>query len=295
MAQKVGKIAKEKKPFDKTYIPLTIAIILLVLFVGGLIFTIVLRPKDKPTALDTNTLQIEDVKVDNTNTVCSNDEIKKLTDDSKKIVPYYNELSDHLFGVIENENNADDDGNAPLEEVRGYALEVVLTGGNPNLYAMVYNDRDDDISFKDFKNDTETWVVEDTRRIRKYTIRVFANTESCKDVLVREFEFSIPKWNETAKMAICKDPIIADEDICQHFTFENRNMRDTFSHFNEVYEKKIKEQEKQIEENKKKKGVMDYIKQYMVWIIVAALVLVAIVVGVIIYIMKGRNKNENNN
>ena len=294
MAQKVGKIAKEKKPFDKTYIPLVLAFILLVLLVGGLIYAIIIKPKDKPKITDTNTIQIEDVVVDNKNTVCSNDEIRELTEKAKKIEASYEEVEDYVFSSQENANAVDENGNVPIEEVKGYVLNVIIYGGDKDLHLSIINNKDNDIQELDFKEgiDGRSWIVEDTRFIRKYNIKVYANTESCKDVLIREFEFSIPKWNEMSKWPLCNDPIMADEKECKHFIMEDRKMDDSFDHFYEVYDKKEKEAKKK-EQEQEEKGVIKYVKKYIILIII---VVVLIISGIVVFIvMKGRKRNEKSN
>ena len=97
MAKKVGKIAKEKKPFDKTYISLTFAFIILALLVGALVYTIIQKPKDKPAITDTNTIIIEDLVVNEKSNICSNDEINKLKEGAKKITAMYEEIADYVF------------------------------------------------------------------------------------------------------------------------------------------------------------------------------------------------------
>ena len=99
MAKNKSGIQKEKKPFDKTYIPLGFAILILVLLVGSLVYVITRRPKDKPVTNPTNTIKIEEVSVDTNNTACSNEEMQNLVDEAKEITVKYEEIDDFPFGT----------------------------------------------------------------------------------------------------------------------------------------------------------------------------------------------------
>lgn len=287
MAKKVGKIAKEKKPFDKTYIPLTFAIILLVLLLGALVYVILTKPKDKPVINDTNTLQVEDVVIDNKNTVCSNDELKALTEEAKKITAKYEEIDDFYFGEGYDLNSETEE----KTKIYGYALRMTLEHISPNLQLVVSNDLNDkQLTYYELENDYVQWDEGDTFDLRQYYVDVYANTETCKGVKVRSFDFVIPKWNEISKLDICKLDNWKEKEICKHFTYDERTLAEKL---NDSNQEAVKEGKKIQQENKKNENIITKVINNKTIIIIAVVVgIIGVVILITILVMKGRKKDE---
>ena len=290
MANKVvNKIEKEKRAFDKTYIPLGFAIFVLVILIVSLALTIFKKPKDKPVVLDTNTAQVEEVIIENQSTLCNNDEMKSLVEKAKNIKAMYFEIDDYVFGSYENANAVDENGNHPIVEEKGYALRMAIYDGSDDLYAIITNNLDDKTEYQDFHEGSISWEEGSTRFLRRYNVEVYSNTESCKGVLLREFEFTVPKWNEMSKWPECNDPLIKDEPECKHFIMEDKSINDSFTSINKLYEKIEKAEEKKKQEEEKM-GATGYLKKYLVWIIVAVVLIIS---GIVVFIvMRGRKKHE---
>ena len=291
MANKVvNRIEKEKRAFDKTYIPLGFAFFVLVILIVSLALTIFKKPKDKPVVLDTNTVQVEEVIINNQSIACNNDEMKSLIEKAKNIKAQYEEIDDYVFEIRENANAVDENGNHPVEEVKGYALSMLLYDGSDDLRVIIRNNLDDETQIEEFHGGAISWDEGETRYIRKYNVEVYANTETCSGVLLREFEFSIPKWNEMSKWPECNDPLIKDEPECKHFIMEDKSINDSFTSINKLYEKIEKAEEKKKQQEKEKMGAIGYLKKYLVWIIVAVVLIIS---GIVVFIvMRGRKKHE---
>ena len=289
MAKKVGKIAKEKKPFDKTYIPLTFAFIILALLVGALVYTIIQKPKDKPVMNETNTLQIEEVVVDNKNsTICTNDEIKRLTEEAKKITAKYEEIDDFYYGEGVDLNS--EDGHAV--PIYGYALRMTLENISDDFSVIINNSVDDkQMVYTSFENGYIQWDEGDTFFIRTYFVDIYSNTDSCNGVKIRSFDFAVPKWNEISKFDICRLDNWKDKEICKHFTYDERSLAEKQS---DTHDEAIKEGKKLYKEKEQEnENVIIKTLKNRTFIIIAIIVGI-IVVGVIIVllVMKGRKNNE---
>ena len=291
MAKKVGKIAKEKKPFDKTYIPLTFAFIILALLVGALVYTIIQKPKDKPYMNETNTALIEEIAVDNKNTICSNDELNELIDKAKKITAKYEEINDYVFYKGYNENSSVA-GIEPEEiEVTGYALRMTIENLSSDFTVLVKNNIDDTMIYNNNITDgTLIWDEGTTTYVRTYYVEIYSNRESCKKVPLRSFSFQVPKWNEISKLGICVHEAIKDKEICKHFTFDNKSL---YAKLEEMEEEAIKagKEEYKKKEEEKKSSLIIFVKNHFALIIIIIGILITVVVIVVI-VLKGRKNNE---
>lgn len=288
MAKNKSGIQKEKKPFDKTYIPLGFAILILVLLVGSLVYVITRKPKDVPVLNPTNTVQIEEMVVDTNSTTCSNDEVQKLISEAKKITAKYEEIDDYLFFSGQKMANFEDEEDQTMD-IYGYALRMTLDNIESYFLIRIRNDIDDSILYDETGKSQLSWDEGETAYVRTYYVDVFANTDTCKNIIVRTFSFKVPKWNEMSKLGVCKDPSIRDKEICKHFTFSNKSFQAQFRELEEESKKAGKEEYAKSKEDKQIAPVK-YVKNHKVLFIIIGIVVVLSVI--VIIILKGRRKNE---
>ena len=69
---------KERKPFKREYIPVIIAVIVLIGLITGLVFVILDKKEDFDVKIDEEIKNTEDLKVDTSVTKCNNEDSKKV-------------------------------------------------------------------------------------------------------------------------------------------------------------------------------------------------------------------------
>ena len=72
------KIEKEKKPFKREYIPIILAVLILFLLIGALIYLIGHDFKFDEETVNPGQHEQEEVLIDNSNSKCSKEELDEL-------------------------------------------------------------------------------------------------------------------------------------------------------------------------------------------------------------------------
>lgn len=286
-------MANKNQILKREYIPLVIAGLVLVLLIVALVFTIINKPKkvESPITYKSETPTIDE-KVVPSNT-CSGEEYDKLKEEVKNIEARY-VVNDHYdFGcAFSTLDELPDDPNAETcsedEHSYGYALDVYLSNIPEKARVVVTNDQDDSIYVYENNNgeDSYVWSQPETTFLRVYNFKVYSNAESCNDKLLREFNITLPRWNEVSKTDLCITDEYKDTDVCQRFVFDKYDLNKDYEKSKKIIEKveKKKQEDKKEKEEEKKSNV--------IIIICVIAIIVVLGVGIVFVLMKGRKKHE---
>ena len=279
----------------KQFMPVTIAFIILAGLVGGLIYVIFFYESRYDAGYNPGTLIIDEKGVDYSRLTCDSKIRDQIIKDASNVKVEWVEIDDYIFGYkMEMDQDIDGDGIISDEEAvpdYGYAIRVKVYNLTPNIYIHLVNDVDDmERTYYSSDNNDENYLVfdiGDTEWFRTYTARIYSNHEECKGNMIREFEFTLPRWNEMSKTNTCRLTDMKYEDICKHFTYDEDDINENFKKLREEASRISEKHEgiKQEEETKTKNT------SYII-IGLSVGVVIAIIVIIIIAIKKGKNKNE---
>ncbi len=290
-------MAKSKssiKLFRREYIPLVIACSVLVLLVVALVITIINKPKKTEPDNPAQSSYVQEKVVPNNS--CGGDDYTKLVEEANKITASYKVNDQYDFGCgfsTEEEipDNYSDDECPEDQHVLGYALDVILENIPQNVDVIVTNDLDGKkllFNNSDGENDVVVWTQPETSFLRVYNFKVYSKIDGCQDKLIREFEITLPRWNEMSKVGYCEHEEYKNSSMCERFIFEAYDInKDLTSHDKEI--KKIYNEKKQQEEKEEKENKF---AKYSKYIIIAIVVVAVVIVGIVFILMKGRKKNE---
>ena len=302
------KIEKERTEHTGEYAPVVRAVIVLILLVLALVGVILYSPKKKDELVDPNMLVPDEMIVDSSNHTCDGNNTTSVKEAADKVTLTYEEVDDYFFGYMA-EQDEDINGNGvideePVVENFGYALKIKLDHMSDKIFVKITNDLDDNVKLfhnYDAKDGVITWFEDDTTFLRIYNVKIYSANENCNDELYREFKVTLPKWNVMSGNYIC-ETTYKDEEICQPFTFSNKNDRQMQQDFKKFIIEKEKEiftttsniNENTVENKQEDEGVMKYIniiinfiKSNLVISILAGVALIIVILLVIIK-LKGR-------
>ena len=288
-------MANKKKIFRREYIPLVIAFLVLVLLIVALVFTIINKPKkeDKSKQYESQTASVAEKSVP-TNT-CSGDEYTELLEKVNNITAEY-QVNDHYdFGCAFSTLDELPEDFTSYENMEcenhsiGYALDVYLRNIPEHVYIQVTNDQDKEVTVIENSDGTQesvVWSQPETTFLRVYNFKVYSQLDDCKSKLIREFEITLPRWNETSKTDLCLQEEYKNTEVCERFIMEPYDLNKDLERSKKV----ITKVEKKREEEKKEKENEEKTNRTIIICIVA--IVVVLVVGVVFVLMKGRKKHE---
>ena len=288
-------MANKKKIFRREYIPLVIAFLVLVLLIVALVFTIINKPKkeDKSKQYESQTASVAEKSVP-TNT-CSGDEYTELLEKVNNITAEY-QVNDHYdFGCAFSTLDELPEDFTSYENMEcenhsiGYALDVYLRNIPEHVYIQVTNDQDKEVTVIENSDGTQesvVWSQPETTFLRVYNFKVYSQLDDCKSKLIREFEITLPRWNETSKTDLCLQEEYKNTEVCERFIMEPYDLNKDL----EKSKKVITKVEKKREEEKKEKENEEKTNRTIIICIVA--IVVVLVVGIVFVLMKGRKKHE---
>lgn len=274
------------KRVKKEILPFIVAIIMLFLLVGALVYTILYKPKGKDTKINENTLTAEDVLVDNKNTTCGSYDITKLSEDAKQVKLSYEIVDDYNFGpsIVIDAGEGED-----MENSYGYALKIKASGLSDKYYLRIDNKTTKQTNDY-YKNDIDSrgYVYFDTYNIdlQLLDVKVLINDDECKNIVLREFEITLPRMNPLIIGGLCETDEYKDREVCSPYVFDNESESTKVDKL--MTEKEKVEKEKKNKEQAKEKTEKN--KKWLRIIIVACVLIVITVAGVIV--MKGSKKHE---
>ena len=274
------------KRVKKETLPFIVAILMLFLLIGALVYTILYKPKENVKVINESTLTTEDLVVNNKATACGDYDIAKLSEDAKGIKISYEVLDNISTGAA----MVIDAGNTEDEYVNtyGYGLRIKISGLSDNMFIRIKN-RTLNTTNDYYKNDIDNrgYIYDDTYNLslQYLDIKVLINDENCKDIILREFETTLPKFNELLRGGVCTTDEYKDRDICKPYIFNDDSYETQLKNINKEVEKVEKEKKTKEEKKDEEKG-----KKWIVIVIVAIIAIVVTVAGVIV--MKGSKKHE---
>ena len=124
------------KRVKKEILPFIVAVVMLILLIGALIYTILYKPKTNNVTKSENTLTAEEVLVNNTSNTCGNYNIANLSEEAKKVKLSYEIIDDYSYGTVTivDSGNGDD-----LQNAKGYALRIKVTDLTNDMYIRINN------------------------------------------------------------------------------------------------------------------------------------------------------------
>ena len=274
------------KRVKKEILPFIVAIVMLFLLVGALVYTILYKPKGNTVKTNENTLTAEDVLVDNKNVTCGNYNIAELSEKAKKVKLSYEILDDYNFGQATVVDSGEGD---KVENSKGYALRIKASGLSDKYYIRI-NNQTINTTNDYYKNDIDNkgYVYDDSYNIETQllNVKVLINDEECKNVVLREFEITLPRLNPLMVGGLCETDEYKDREICSPYVFDN----DSNATKMEKLQKESEKVEKEKKEGKQSEEKIEKNKKWIRIIVVACVLIVITVAGVIV--MKGSKKHE---
>ena len=285
---KIKKIKRERQIFRREYLPILFAFIVLI----GLVIVLVkvikkeaVIPEEKPLE---NTLSIEEIDVGGYGDYCEGYDLEQLKEDAKKVYltyqyePYVRE--DHPEDIL-------------------YQVEPIIIDGirinvfeiGSNIKVKIIEELIDDweintVEHVFIKSDTNTsysYIEEKITNLIPTTVRVYANDPKCGDLLLREFETTLPRRNLIPDYGVCESFLFAGTKECEDLVF---TQPDTVRDLNRIMD--MGAQIEQAEEEAKNRPA-DKKKN---WVIIVVGIVALVIIIVILIIMKGRrNNNEKDN
>ncbi|HOB25566.1 MAG TPA: hypothetical protein PKG93_00235 [Bacilli bacterium] len=302
------KKIKEKKYFNREYIPVIFAVIILIVLIGALVFVITYKKSSSESeeSSSTSNLSTSEISVSTSNTACSSETSNNVFNDAKSISMNYVVTNDTIMGYgIEYDNDINGDGvissNDEVIPLYQTGLRVTITGITGNIYLVLTNDIDDVVQTYHNADATDgkvTFDVLDILDFRTYTVQVYSDNSECSGTLYRQFKFTLPRYNESSTSMKCVDMKAAGKAnaYCDDVTYvsvdDEDNMVDSLKedYANFIAEEEAKEEEKDT-------GIVaqttNFVKDNTLYVIIGGVVLVVIIITIVIVIIKKRrNKNE---
>ena len=274
------------KRIKKETLPFIVAIIMLILLICALVYTILYKPKDNKKAQGENTLTVEDIIVDNKSTTCGNYNISDLANQAKKVQLSYEVLDDYNFGpaTVVDSGEGDEQQNA-----KGYALKIKASGLTDDMYIKI-NNKTLDTTTDYYKADIDKtgYVYNDTYNIdlQLLDVKVLINNDECKNIVLREFEVTLPKLNYLVIGGLCEEDAYKGRDVCKPYIFDNDSSETRIEKLKK--EKEVVEKEEKEKKEKEDKQIKN--NKWIRIVIIASTLIIIAVASVVV--MKGSKKHE---
>ena len=274
------------KRVKKEILPFIVAVVMLILLIGALIYTILYKPKTNNVTKSENTLTAEEVLVNNTSNTCGNYNIANLSEEAKKVKLSYEIIDDYSYGTVTivDSGNGDD-----LQNAKGYALRIKVTDLTNDMYIRI-NNKTTNTTNDYYKADIDNkgFVYDDGYNIelQLLDVKIMIKNEECKNIVLREFETTLPRYNQLAKAGLCTTDEYKDKDVCSTYIFNDDSYETQLDKLNKEKEKV----EKETTSKNKKNEETEKNKKWIRIIVVACVLIVITVAGVIV--MKGSKKHE---
>ena len=197
---------------------------------------------------------------------------KELNDTAEKLSVSFIEDTDYT-GKTTDSNGNEIEVNIPKE----YAYVLAFTPYNEYLKITATNSLENDISYSEYNVKYNTEVIGSKIHYspKTYYISIYSVKEdSCNGKLLREFEYTVPSFNEYSLSSFCKDN--PKSDICKIDTDVTKLSDEEFNKKTE----KIEEENKTIKEK-----TIDNIKKYW-YLILIPIVLISLIYLVRILVYK---------
>ena len=278
--------------FKREYIPVIIALLILGLLIAALVYTITYKPKTKDQYYEENSVATDEVIVDTSNTVCTEEVNNKIKEDANNVKIKYEVVSDYYFGKADElDTDLNGDGEFGEIDIYGPALRISIEGITDNVYVKLENDLDYQVqTYK--ASDAQDGIVKfdqtENAYIRTYDVKVYSANTECGEVLFREFTFKLPRLNELRQTNACSE--YPDMKMCSSFVWEQDEptLRNAITKEYKEFKREA-EEKKQQEEQEQNKSIFEKIKDNKV-LMIAIVACVVVVIGVVVIVIKRRRK-----
>ena len=289
-------VEREKNGFRREYIPLIFAVLFLFILVAALVYAILYKP-NKTVYQTENTMPTNEIAISTETLTCDNTDIDAVKKKAENVKVSYKEIDDFYFGKaneIDYDNNGDGEVNDGEVDVYGYALRVNFLNITDDIYVRVINNLDDEVItiHKSDLNEDGVYVKDfgDTEHFRVFTVKVYIDKEGCQEGQLREFEVSLPRWNEISKMPACSNKKMKQRKICDHFTFHDDDLDAELKEFRQVQKEVANEIEKEKAEAAEAEANKKEVPKYLIYVGAGVLALVVVVVFVVVCVRIKKGK-----
>ena len=273
---------KERKPFKREYIPVIIAIIILIGLISGLVFVILDKKEDFDVKIDEEIKNTEDLKVDTSGTKCNNEDSKKVKDAAQKIEVGYT-IKNMLVGTSIDIDEPD----MPEVEEYDYGFEIAIKNITEDIYVVVKNDYSDDVftyHYADTENGVKTFESIATDEAVNFTFEVKSENVNCKDEDYRKITLTTPIYNLYYRYQFCSDN--PKSKVCKMFVNEKISAKEFATEVN------AKKEDNQKSDDGNKKNVPTFVKENKYLFIIGGIVIVIIGVATVCVKIKKRRGSK---
>lgn len=287
------KIKKERKPFKREYIPIVLAILILFLLIGTLIYLIGHDFKFDEEVVNPNQHEQEEVIIDNNNSKCSKEQLNELYKIAENI-----KVDTEMVEREDKENLVYDQQKE--EYIPGLSVIPIIKFANLDPKVHIYMSNNFNSKTEDVKTENKNIEIDGVTsdKIVKYTVEVRANDYDCKGEIVRKFIVKTPIYNSFSEMDVCAD--YPNYEYCQEYITEDLPSMHNFQLGLQKYKKTLKttgaqkntkEPTSSSNETEPSNTVDKKDKKTNIYVIVgASLLLVGVVIATLILVKKKRSK-----
>lgn len=273
---------RERKPFKREYIPVIIAVIILIGLIAGLVFVILDKKEDFDIKIDEEIKNTEDLKVDTSGTKCNNEDSKKVKDAAQKI-----EVSYTIKNMLVGTSIDIDEPDMPEVEEYDYGFEIAIKNITEDIYVVVKNDYSNDVftyHYADTENGVKTFESIATDEAVNFTFEVKSENVNCKDEDYRKITLTTPIYNLYYRYQFCSDN--PKSKVCKMFVNEKISAKEFATEVN------AKKEENQKSDDSNKKNVPTFVKENKYLFIIGGIVIVIIGVATVCVKIKKRRGSK---
>lgn len=273
---------RERKPFKREYIPVIIAVIILIGLIAGLVFAILDKKEDFDVKIDEEIKNTEDLKVDTSGTKCNNEDSKKVKDAAQKI-----EVSYTIKNMLVGTSIDIDEPDMPEVEEYDYGFEIAIKNITEDIYVVVKNDYSNDVftyHYADTENGVKTFESIATDEAVNFTFEVKSENVNCKDEDYRKITLTTPIYNLYYRYQFCSDN--PKSKVCKMFVNEKISAKEFATEVN------AKKEENQKSDDSNKKNVPTFVKENKYLFIIGGIVIVIIGVATVCVKIKKRRGSK---
>lgn len=273
---------RERKPFKREYIPVIIAVIILIGLIAGLVFVILDKKEDFYVKIDEEIKNTEDLKVDTSGTKCNNEDSKKVKDAAQKI-----EVSYTIKNMLVGTSIDIDEPDMPEVEEYDYGFEIAIKNITEDIYVVVKNDYSNDVftyHYADTENGVKTFESIATDEAVNFTFEVKSENVNCKDEDYRKITLTTPIYNLYYRYQFCSDN--PKSKVCKMFVNEKISAKEFATEVN------AKKEENQKSDDSNKKNVPTFVKENKYLFIIGGIVIVIIGVATVCVKIKKRRGSK---
>lgn len=273
---------RERKPFKREYIPVIIAVIILIGLIAGLVFVILDKKEDFDVKIDEEIKNTEDLKVDTSGTKCNNEDSKKVKDAAQKI-----EVSYTIKNMSVGTSIDIDEPDMPEVEEYDYGFEIAIKNITEDIYVVVKNDYSNDVftyHYADTENGVKTFESIATDEAVNFTFEVKSENVNCKDEDYRKITLTTPIYNLYYRYQFCSDN--PKSKVCKMFVNEKISAKEFATEVN------AKKEENQKSDDSNKKNVPTFVKENKYLFIIGGIVIVIIGVATVCVKIKKRRGSK---